>query len=160
MVLQLTPNDYLPLSSFALRWRWCDPKYNVLPADALEQIRPLAAAKAAELDSLGRSLIDSIPTTPAEFDTSNKADARKWLTTTLPTINSAVLVSWNRDAAVQTTLAVFIEYWDDFCYPSSDDVVVTPIVGDWLLFYMHTEKLLFVARMQQDPESLRANDPF
>src|SRR3712207_6991725 len=46
-----------------------------------------------------------------------------------------VIVRWDESTAVRTTWEVFTRYWDDFCYPLSDDVAVFPDSGAWLLLY-------------------------
>jgi len=46
----------------------------------------------------------------------------------------AICVSWG----------VFCEYWDDFCYPASDDVAIWPLSQEWFLIYDHSEKFFFV----------------
>jgi hypothetical protein len=145
-MLNLDPANFVPIEQFVLRWRWTDSRYNLLPADRLAQIRPLEASKAAELDAAARLAADPIPSTAAAFDSSTDQDAREWLARTLPTTATSVLVSWSRDTAVQTTLDLFIKYWDDFCYPSSDDVVVVPPAGDWVLRYTHYEIMYFWRR--------------
>jgi hypothetical protein len=57
-------------------------------------------------------------------------------------------VRWDASTAVRTTWDVFTEYWDDFCYPSSDDVEVFPQSGEWLLLYHHWEQFEWGHRRQ------------
>jgi len=45
--------------------------------------------------------------------------------------------------AIETTWSIFTEYWDAFCYPSSDDVTVVPVTGSWRLVYYHYEQFEF-----------------
>ena len=40
----------------------------------------------------------------------------------------AICVSWG----------VFCEYWDDFCYPASDDVAIWSLSQEWFLIYDHS----------------------
>lgn len=142
-MLKLDPTDFVLLDSFALRWRWTDSKHNVLAHDQLAQIRPLTAASAAELDAIGRQIADPVPANSTAFDSSSEQNAREWLRCTLPSEDALVLVSWNRELAVQVPAKLFVEYWDDFCYPSSDDVLVVPLSGAWILRYTHCETLHF-----------------
>ena len=39
--------------------------------------------------------------------------------------SQTVIVHWDNTTAVETTWEVFAHYWDDFCYPSSDDVDIS-----------------------------------
>jgi hypothetical protein len=43
------------------------------------------------------------------------------------------------DVAVLTADSVFQRYWDDFCYPSSDDVLIWPRSDAWAAVYRHEE---------------------
>lgn len=60
-------------------------------------------------------------------------------------IESRILVSWSPDCAVVTTPYIFIKYWNDFCYPSSDDVSIWPENNAWFLRFFHYEEFSFVA---------------
>jgi hypothetical protein len=142
-MLKIVPTDFVSLDSFPLRWRWTDSQHNSLPVDRLAQIRPLGATKAAEVDAIGRRIADPIPLNATAFDSSSDQNAREWLGCTLPADDTNVLVSWSRDLAVHTPVELFIEYWDDFCYPSSDDVLVVALSGAWILRYTHWETMHF-----------------
>jgi hypothetical protein len=119
------------------------------------------ADKAAELDEKLRELINpvhlrivaetyssllSIAAKPnyAMFDTSgDETSTQDWLRTVLPSREGDVLVSWDNATAAAVRLAVFIKYWDDFCYPLSYDVVVVPPSAEWVLYYFHEETFFF-----------------
>ena len=53
---------------------------------------------------------------------------------TIGPMTLAICVSWG----------VFCQYWDDFCYPASDDVTIWPLSEEWFLIYDHSEKFFFV----------------
>jgi hypothetical protein len=71
------------------------------------------------------------------------ADVRSWLRRIQPDMRVSVYVSWSEDLAIETSWSIFTEYWDDFCYPSSDNVTVVPIGGIWQLVYHHYEQFDF-----------------
>jgi hypothetical protein len=48
-----------------------------------------------------------------------------------------VLLLWDRKTAVLVPRRLFIERWDDFWYPSSDDLTVMGIVGTWRIEMYH-----------------------
>jgi len=73
------------------------------------------------------------------------AVARLWLRRVQPDLAAPVYVSWDEDLAIETTWSIFTEYWDDFCYPSSDDIAVVPVTGGWQLIYHHYEQFEFIA---------------
>ncbi len=62
-----------------------------------------------------------------------------WLKTELPNLGE-IVVSWHPSTAVMTTMSLFYEYWDDFCYPSSDDVTIAPFSLEWVLSYHHWQQ--------------------
>jgi hypothetical protein len=43
----------------------------------------------------------------------------------------------------RTSWEFFTAHWDDFCYPLSDDVLVLPDSGAWVLRYHHEEVFYF-----------------
>ncbi len=69
----------------------------------------------------------------------------KWLQF-LPKPTGSIVISWDRETAVQTNWDTFVSYWDDFLYPGSDDVAVFDNNGLWLLDYNHNGILKYVTR--------------
>ena len=45
----------------------------------------------------------------------------------------------NSNNAIVVDKQLFLTHWDDFCYPSSDDVFMWPNDLSWVLFYSHEE---------------------
>lgn len=54
-----------------------------------------------------------------------------------------VILSWSAESALVTRWDTFVQHWDAFCYPSSDDVTVWPLSGEWTLCYHHDETIDF-----------------
>jgi hypothetical protein len=131
----------MTIYEFPLAWRWTQPSHAVLPAEVLAQIHPLSAAEAALIDrraSRQRAPVVSCSTVKSELVTA-------WLRSVQPDLNARIYAAWSDQLAVATRWEVFTEYWDEFCYPSSDDVVVTPVSGTWHLVYHHFEQFDFSA---------------
>jgi hypothetical protein len=149
-MIKLEETDFRPIDSFPLKWRWTDPRWNKLPDHALNSIQPLSETKARELCqhtltfSNQSGLVESQFENIARIDTSDDSDEiRRWLLARSSDLNRTVVVSWDNKLAALVGWEVFCEYWDDFCYPSSDDVVIFPLSGDWMLFYSHDEYFMF-----------------
>lgn len=53
--------------------------------------------------------------------------------------NEDIIISWERKLTLKTTKKIFIKYWTDFLYPSSDDVTIISERTNWILFYNHCE---------------------
>ena len=153
-MLKIKDADIRSLTDFPLKWRWTNPKWNQLSNADLQRIKPLTQTKAKELWRifghyvLGngprenifecRPWIDATVDYPGAFDR-----VRDWLLVQFSDREQDVVVSWDKDNAVVTSWGVFCDYWDDFCYPASDDVAVLPPSVDWVLFYQHGERFVF-----------------
>lgn len=124
------------INAFPLLWRWTQPSHSVLPAEALDTLRPLAS-------DLARSLCASAPKDlgprAVKHRTTESADeTRKWLAS-LPLPAGRVVVVWSSDTALSLPWEIFVTYWSDFCYPSSDDVDVFAEGGPVVLRWHHDE---------------------
>lgn len=163
MRITIDRTDFVPLDGFRLRWRWTDPRYNVLPVADLAAIHPLSLAKAREINSLTMPCLRSLAWSPREAVPEHFRSAATEISAEgdaatvgaclqeLSVSDQPVVVSWDKRTAVLTTWKVFHTYWDDFCYPSSDDVTVVPLSGEWLLWYDHEERFVFGLLSTGDP---------
>jgi hypothetical protein len=153
-MLKFEEKDYRPLTEFPLSWRWTDSRWNKLPDDALQTIKPLTEAKAKELWRVSGYYCPPNGPRVDIFECSEWIDAtldvegvfdkvRAWLLSHIPDINQEAIISWDMKHAATTICGVFCDYWDDFCYPSSDDVVIFPASFDWILLYDHCERFDF-----------------
>ena len=153
-MLKIENTDIQSLADFPLSWRWTDPKWNQLPEAALQRISPLTRAKAKELwrieghfvlsDGPRVNMFECSPWIDASVDTADAFEkVRDWLLGHFSDREQQVIVSWDKDTAVVASWGVFCDYWDDFCYPASDDVSVFPVSFDWVLFYQHGERFVF-----------------
>jgi hypothetical protein len=151
--------EYSVLEEFPYKWRWIDPKYNVLPEHELKMIFPLAE-KSSELlfyhalkysqdweYRLSEDLFYDIVSIDAKVisDDADIEGIRTWLLNHLPKDNPEIFISWQPDTAVRTNVNLFVRYWDDFCYPG-DDVAIFPLSEEWVLLYWHEERFYFANR--------------
>jgi len=67
------------------------------------------------------------------------ATVGRWLDNLSVDPECLVTIQWNDFLTIQTTWAIFVEYWESFCYPSSDDVNIWAEDSNWLLQYHHWE---------------------
>ena len=157
IMLAVDEQDCRSLNTFRLAWRWTDARYNILPPAVLDDIRPLKADKAETLATFlrpqrqgseaegfmppGYRLVDQIDCSSNDVNT-----VRNWLAAKIPHLAEHVVVFWQSNEAVLTSADIFCHYWDDFCYPASDDVDILPQNGDWLLVYWHEEVFFFGQR--------------
>ena len=149
-MINIEEPDFGSLDSFPLKWRWTDSRWNKLPDDALNSIQPLSESKSRELCQYSLAFSNQSGLIESLFDFVSRIDAsddspeiRQWLLELLSDLNQTVVVSWDNELAALVSWKVFCEYWDDFCYPSSDDVAIFPLSGEWMLFYSHDEYFMF-----------------
>jgi hypothetical protein len=104
----------------------------------MAQITPIAQLMApagvTARGELDRTLFEQVRITSADGSCEEGTD---WLRTLPVTQSEQVTVRWDASTAVNTTWEVFTQYWDDFCYPGSDDIEVFPASNAWLLLYHH-----------------------
>jgi hypothetical protein len=155
-MIELHEDDFRSLESFSQAGRWTGR--NLLPPTVLSGIRPLVPAKAREVfsetllfDPDNRFLPGHYQIVEIETGNEDVQQVGDWLRQHIANLEEHVVVSWawEPEEAVATTGAIFCDYWDDFCYPSSDDVVITPLSQDWKLVYWHEEVFFFGRRYAQ-----------
>jgi hypothetical protein len=54
-----------------------------------------------------------------------------------------IILIWATGQAILTNLRTFIDNWDDFYYPSSDDLLVINLKRDWIINLAHDECFQF-----------------
>ncbi len=146
-----------------LAWRWTDPKHVELPADILAQISPLDASMGAAAQDRWRPYFDKhgevianrfarVETCSTEGTWIGNACRREnpllghvtdWLRAREADLTLSVTISWRRNCAVHTNWGIFTQWWDDFCYPSSDDTFIVADVPRWLLAFHHEDWFSF-----------------
>lgn len=151
----ISPADFIPLEHFELRWRWTDPKCALFAPELLAKIRPLLPAKAFAvwqrsywfLDDASFSKLSLREEFCSETQcldlTVGEPAAKSWLYERLPERTEDVFISWEPHTAAVVPVDLFVERWDDFCYPSSDDAAIWPASERWFLFHDHEEQFLF-----------------
>lgn len=135
-----------------LAWRWTDHRYAILPDFILNEMHTTSDMEAKEvfkraISFLGKeSLSNDFIEQRFETKEQSASDSASWLMMQQPDESLAVILSWDTDVAIQTTWKIFVEYWQEFCYPASDDLVVFPQHAEWVLFYHHSEAFYFGRR--------------
>lgn len=143
----------MDIREFPLARRWTQATHAVLPDDVLAQMHPVEAVEAISLSQRAQGfsgqegLDESVfaVNTICSVDLSPQSGC-EWLRDQQPDLAADVIVSWDSDTAIRTTWKIFTAYWDDFCYPSSDDVLVWPESESWAFFFHHEECFQFGRR--------------
>jgi hypothetical protein len=61
----------------------------------------------------------------------------QWLKDRVPEYEADILLLWDQDTGALVPRRIFIARWDDFWYPSSDDLGVVGNVGQWRIEMYH-----------------------
>jgi len=138
------------LADFPLIWRWTSPTHALFSESELAGLHPCSPAEAARIHDESRTFdlphgldghyFSSVQVQSADISVSHGCS---WLRAQAPNLTEQVTVSWERNVAIRTTWEFFTAHWDDFCYPSSDDVLILPDSGRWVLRYHHAETFYF-----------------
>ena len=157
-MLEIKENDFRSIDSFPLKWRWTDSRWNKFSDSKLNKIQPLSETKAHELfqhskqsydfeTGLAESLFEKIEQINASGEVE---EIQRWLSACSSDSSQTVIVSWDDRLAALIEWKVFCEYWDDFCYPASDDVTIFPFSEEWALLYSHEEYFIFGKRRKDN----------
>ena len=149
------PKDYIPLADYTFAWRWRDADRVDIPVAALRRIRPLSTPKAGQAwEYVKRFQGDAYWSRSREVGEfavdGQSAGARSWLAGHLPGQTAKIYISWTQRMALETDSALFIEYWDTFCFPV-EDVVIWPPSENWVLLFDYKERFYYAVEKTAAP---------
>jgi hypothetical protein len=146
-VFEIPATDRRPLDDFPLLGRWTRREHHRLSAEVLGTITPLSVSRALELAP--EAAKRCVARRAAEWDLSISAEwddpepVRERLRQQGVDPNAIVVASWDQNTAIALPWSVFVDFWDAFCYPSSDDVTVWDPGASWVLCYRHYQLIEF-----------------
>ena len=114
-----------------------------LPPDVLAAIDTIPSNRAHELYCAGQRLLEQGRSITLIAQPSESVDStREWLSQ-LPGFRptSVATVVWNLEHGVSLPWRHFVESWDNFCYPSSDDLFVFADGSNSALAYRHFDQI-------------------
>lgn len=152
-ILTITEEDYLSMEAFPLKWRFTSPTHGGFTDELLSRVKPLRNTVAEKLCRLTDHFFVPYHLNEKEFLSVEcfdcpleEANTHIWLADRIPEHTNKLIVLWDESDAVLTDKELFCKYWDDFCYPASDDNVIFPITMEWVLYYWHEEQFQFGRR--------------
>ena len=122
---------------FALAWRWTGKPHAELPDDVLSGLIPLPTNLICDKYDTALRLDQCQKTTRNYMTEGSRDDVKSFLRSILMESCTPVYVMWDNQTGLSMPWGTFIKYWDDFCYPSSDDVYISLPKASWLLAYRH-----------------------
>jgi hypothetical protein len=134
--ITIATKDIGSANAFPLWWRFKNLS-SIVQCD----ITPLIEEKAQEIHAAIGGAARPVP--DSKCGAVNVMEARAYLKTLAIDPGIQVVVSWASPVCATTRWLTFAKYWNEFCYPSSDNVWITPLDLSWLLYYDHEETLEF-----------------
>jgi hypothetical protein len=158
------------LDDFELKWRFTDEKYDRLPDNHLELLRPLDKTGAKILSDY-ISLVNlhgDIPFKQGFFRTVDKArvlednqrEIKKWLYQRGLPFNKVVFLGWSQENAMVVPWKILVKYFDSFYYGSSDDLTVIDQTLAWALLFYHEDEIYFGTNKDFKPSEAFADIDF
>jgi hypothetical protein len=132
------------IEDFPLAWRWTHSSHALLPPDVLASLVPLQFDAADRLYRRGEEVFREAAGSRVRHAAEDPVATRSWLQSLPFPMRGRISLAWSRTLGVSLPWHSFVAYWDDFCYPSSDDLFGFPEVGDGALAWDHEEVFAFV----------------
>jgi len=156
MKIEFDIKEIIPFENFNLNWRWDFAHNPTMSTEEREQIKTFSEIESKRLNKV-------IDYYESEYNLRKSFESTDWFLSSSETelkkkkfadnfrqlsqnYNENLFISWNRTTCVYTTKEIFIKYWDDFCYPSSDDLTIISEFTNWVYFYRHYEVGIFWKR--------------
>ena len=149
MNIQIDKKEIIPLNDFKLGWRF-DKVHNsdisdydkkeifALSENESKRLNKIIDYYEIESNRIGKYL--ETDWFSANSENEDKIERfRNQVENYLKPFDEDVIISWERKLTLKTTKKIFIKYWTDFLYPSSDDVTIISERTNWILFYNHCE---------------------
>ena len=160
----------ISMNDFGLKWRFIEEKYNKLPNQHLEQLKPLD-------DEAARFLWDYIVMTnlhheipfqteffqkidKAKILDTNQKEIKKWLYQRGIAFDKPVFLSWNPTEAMIVPWKLFIKYFDSFYYSGADDLTIIDQSLHWALLFYHEDEIYFGTKQAFTPSEMFADIDF
>lgn len=149
MDIEINHKEIITLNQFELGWRWEKTHSPDISESEKKLIQPVSEMESKRLNKVidyfesEHNLREKYTQTDwisANAENDEKIDQfRNQLELTLEKWDEGIIITWHRNITLKTTKEIFIKYWTDFLYPSSDDVTVISEKTNWIMFYNHVE---------------------
>ena len=149
MDIKIDIREIIELKDFELGWRF-EKTHNsgiserekslINPVSEMESKRLTKVIDYFENENILRDNYTQSDWISANAENDEKIERfRKVLEIALEKCNEELFLTWHRTITLKTTKEIFIKYWSDFLYSSSDDVTIISEKTNWVIFYRHFE---------------------
>ena len=150
-------SDSNSIKDFILFERFVQDEYGGLSEEEMSQVEPLCADTSEKIHDeliplfgeyqLLDSSVQKVKIIRCE-ESKDEQEIENELLSLISNQNEELFISWSKDTAVKVPSKIFFKHWDCFCYPSSDDVFISPLSKKWILYYMHSGHFEFGFRIE------------
>ena len=149
MKIEIDSDEIMPFEEFELNWRWDDVHNPNISLEDKGQIKPLSIVESKRINKV-IDYFESESNLCKTFEPTDwfraSSEAKKSIEKfsndfqkLTEGYNENLFISWNRSTCIYTTKEIFMKYWSDFCYPSSDNITIISELTNWVYFYNHIE---------------------
>ena len=149
MNIKIDKREIISLKDFELGWRFDKIHNSKILETEKNEIFPLSQEESRRLNKV----IDFFEIESNRFGKYSETDwfsanaqndkkiekFRLKLENYLKLFDEDLIISWERKVTLKTSKEIFLKYWTDFLYLSSDDVTIISENTNWILFYNHVE---------------------
>lgn len=163
MNFQEIDKHIIPMDDFILKWRFTEEKYDMLPDNHLNEMKPLDKEASNFLDNFisKTALHNQMPFKKDFFKTIDKArilegnenEIKKWLYHRPLPFDKTVFLSWDIDTSMKTKWKYVVKYWDSIFYGGSDDLTVFDESLEWALLFFHEDEIYWGTNKRFEPEN-------
>ncbi|AUC80733.1 hypothetical protein [Lacinutrix sp. Bg11-31] len=149
MNIEIDHREIITLNDFELGWRWKKThnpnileteKNQILPVSDIESKRLYKVIKYFETEgNLSEKHVQTDWLSAIQESEEKIERFRTQIESILEPWDESILINWHRNITLKTTKEIFLKYWTDFLYPSSDDVTIISEKTNWIIFYRHFE---------------------
>ncbi|KAA5820116.1 hypothetical protein FPF71_17860 [Algibacter amylolyticus] len=149
------------MTEFTLKWRFTDEKYDVLPEQHLNELKPLSTIGAEFLaDYISDCKVhDQMPFKKGLFRNMDYVNIRdenekritKWLYQRAIPFDKQVYLSWDGNNGMITKWKFVVKYWDSLFYGGSDDLTVFDQSLEWAALFFHEDQIYFGTNKKFEP---------
>ncbi len=155
--IEFNDSDFFDIASFQLARRLARDSHGTLLPEELDKIKPIIPKVAHHIYSeLKDEVLARFEVPGQNFFSCGAASldvcrlshetVAAWIRQQLPKDGAQIIISWvspAQDLAALVDRDLFVDHWADFCYPSSEGVVVWPPGLSFVLRYSHDEIFTF-----------------
>jgi len=160
MKILVDTKEIISFEDFRLAWRWDEIHNPDISLEDIRQIKPLSILESKRINLIidkyneEKKIVGRFEPTDLFIASSDTNKSVEKFSNDFNNLTKDfcenLIISWDQSTCIYTTKEIFVKYWDDFCYPSSDDIMIISELTNWVLFYYHYEECRFWKKINKN----------